>query len=511
MIIPYGQNVPACRPDCTLTEWRQRFRQSSAGAFTNVSAARAPAERGASRNSRPSGASWRPRPRAESNRLRGVAFGGDAWLLQIAAIDQVRLGLAVDHGLVHDDLADVLQRRQLVHGVEQHMFEDGAQAARARLAFQGAPGDRVERLGPELDLDVLHLEHLLELAGDRVLRLGQDLDQRSFVQFVQRRDYRQAADEFRDQPVFHQVFRFDVGKEFSEVMLALLAADLGPEADAGGLGTLLDDLLQPRERATDDEQDVARVHLQEFLLGMLAPALRRHRGNGAFDQLQQRLLHAFAGDVAGNGRVLALARDLVYLVNVDDAGLRLLDVVVALLQQLLDDVLDVLAHVTGLGQRGRVGDRERHVQQSRQRLGQQRLAAAGRADQQDVGLRQLDVVVACTRLHALVVVVHRYRQRLLGAGLPDHVLVERFHDLARLGQLAAAGGRLLFQSLADAVVAQLHAFIADEHARARDQLADLVLALAAEGAVKDLAAVVGPALPVVAHLRKTSWYVAARE
>ena len=89
-----------------------------------------------------------------------------------------------------------------------------------------------------------------------------------------------------------------------------------------------------------------------------------------------------------------LARDLVDLVDVDDAGLRLLDVVVALLQQLLDDVLDVLADVAGFGQRRRVGDRERHVEQPRERLGEQRLAAAGRADQQDVALGELDVVLA---------------------------------------------------------------------------------------------------------------------
>ena len=64
------------------------------------------------------------------------------------------------------------------------------------------------------------------------------------------------------------------------------------------------------------------------------------------------------------------------------------------LDQAEQDVLDVLADVAGLGQRGGVGDREGHVEQLGQRLGQQRLAAAGRADEQDVALLQLDVVVA---------------------------------------------------------------------------------------------------------------------
>src|SRR3546814_8401407 len=101
------------------------------------------------------------------------------------------------------------------------------------------------------------------------------------------------------------------------------------EADPAGVGAaLLDDLVEACERAADDEQDVAGVDLQELLLRMLAPALRRHAGHGALDQLEQRLLHALARHVAGDRRVFGLARDLVDLVDVDDALLRLVDVVV---------------------------------------------------------------------------------------------------------------------------------------------------------------------------------------
>ena len=87
----------------------------------------------------------------------------------------------------------------------------------------------------------------------------------------------------------------------------------------------------------------------------------------------------------------ALAGDLVDLVDVDDAGLGALDVVVGGLDQLEQDVLDVLTDVAGLGQRGGVGDRERHVEHPGQGLGQVGLAAAGGADEHDVGLGQLDV------------------------------------------------------------------------------------------------------------------------
>src|SRR6185312_6140479 len=158
----------------------------------------------------------------------------------------------------------------------------------------------------------------------------------------------------------------------------------GGEADAALLRAVENDLLQPGKGPAADKKDIGRINLQELLLRVLAPALRRNGGDRAFDQLQQRLLYTLAGDVAGDRGVVRLAGDLVDLVDVDDARLCLLDVVVALLQQLLDDVLDVLTDVARFGERGRIGDRERHVQQARERLGEQRLAAAGRADQQDV-------------------------------------------------------------------------------------------------------------------------------
>ena len=102
-------------------------------------------------------------------------------------------------------------------------------------------------------------------------------------------------------------------------------------------------------------------------------------------------------DVARDRRVVALARDLVDLVDVDDAALRALDVVIGVLQQRDDDVLDVLADVAGLGEVGGVGDRERHVEDARERLREQRLARAGRPEQEDVRLLQLDVVVGLRR------------------------------------------------------------------------------------------------------------------
>ena len=80
----------------------------------------------------------------------------------------------------------------------------------------------------------------------------------------------------------------------------------------------------PFEGAPADEEDVGGVDLEELLVGVLASALRGHVGDAALDDLQERLLHALAGDVAGDAGVIGLARNLVDLVDVDDAALGLL-------------------------------------------------------------------------------------------------------------------------------------------------------------------------------------------
>src|SRR5690606_38445033 len=209
-------------------------------------------------------------------------------------------------------------------------------------------------------------------------------------------------------------------------------------------------------------------------------------------------------------RVVALAGYLVDLVDVDDAALRSLDVVIGVLQERDDDVLDVLADVAGLGEVGGVGDGERDVDDASEGLREQRLAGAGRPEQEDVRLLKLDLVVLTGHpgaragpgpagrfgVDALVVVVHRDGQDLLGALLADDVLVENLLDGLRLGDvLPAVGLLLLLDLLGDDVVAQPDALIADVDRRPRDELLHLLLRLAAEGAGE-----VGlPAVSLVRH------------
>src|SRR3989442_9186685 len=231
---------------------------------------------------------------------------------------------------------------------------------------------------------------------------------------------------------------------------------------------------------------------------MLASALRRDRCDGAFHDLEQGLLHALARDVTSDRGVVGLAADLVDLVDIDDATLGALEVVVGGLQQLEDDVLDVLADIAGFGERGRIRHGEGHIEDARERLRQQRLARAGWADQQDVRLRELDVVVLGLMVETLVVIMDRDREHLLGVILTDDIVVKNFADFLGGRNAVARLHQRGLVLLVDDVHAQFDALVADEYGRAGDELANLVLALAAERAVERI---LGIAAADLAHLR----------
>src|SRR3546814_14822044 len=121
---------------------------------------------------------------------------------------------------------------------------------------------------------------------------------------------------------------------------------MGAKADGFRLQPVANDLFQTCERAAADEEDVRRIHLQEFLLRMLAAALWRNAGGGAFHQLQQSLLNTLTRHFAGNGGIFRLAAALVDLVDIDNATLRLFDIIVTGLHELPDNVSHLLTDLS---------------------------------------------------------------------------------------------------------------------------------------------------------------------
>jgi len=80
--------------------------------------------------------------------------------------------------------------------------------------------------------------------------------------------------------------------------------------------------------------------------------------------------------------------------------------------------------------------------------------------------------------------MHRHAENPLRMALADHVIVENLADLARSRHPIPRFHKMRALLLADDVHAQLDAFIADEDCWPGDELANLVLRLAAERTVQ---------------------------
>src|SRR6185312_16772086 len=99
---------------------------------------------------------------------------------------------------------------------------------------------------------------------------------------------------------------------------------------------------------------------------------------------------------------------------------------------------------------------------------------------------------------------HRHRQHALCVGLSDHVVVEDGEDFLRCRHALARLHHRGLVLLADNVHAQFDALVADEYRRPGNQLADLVLALAAERAVEGILGVAAtPRIADLAHVSRS--------
>jgi hypothetical protein len=167
-----------------------------------------------------------------------------------------------------------LRGRQVEHGVEQDALHDRAQAARAGLAVDRLAAIGAERLVGQGELHVLHLEQPLILLDQRVLRLGQDAISAS------RRDRRASRPPAggRRIPGSGRISAGPPARPRGRSSPVRARRRRAPRRRSRSRCPCRapNDLLEAGEGAAADEQDVGGVDLQEFLLRMLAAALRRH-------------------------------------------------------------------------------------------------------------------------------------------------------------------------------------------------------------------------------------------
>ena len=135
--------------------------------------------------------------------------------------------------------------------------------------------------------------------------------------------------------------------------------------------------------------------------------LERHHHFAVLEHLEQLALHAHAGDVlgrAGTGEdgVVLPRRDLVELVQADDADRRQERVVVGRVQEPGDDRIRILADIAGLRIGGDVDDHRRQPQDVlEEQLDEMGLAATGRPDEQVVRFGQQILALGAIQVDAL--------------------------------------------------------------------------------------------------------------
>ena len=220
-------------------------------------------------------------------------------------------------------------------------------------------------------------------------------------------------------------------KQFIAVSLAHMV--LGTEAHDMSIQSLCNLAFNALKCSATDEQDVLGINCNHLLLGMLASSLGRDVDYRPLEQLQQSLLYTLAAHVTRDAGVITLAGNLVNLVDEHDAALGLSDIVVTGSQQPRQQALNVLSHISGLGQHRGIDNGKGHFQHLGYRLGEQRLARARRPDNDDIALLDVNIIIAAL-VQALIVVIDRYRQVTLGGFLSDDILVEIGLDFFGLRQ-----------------------------------------------------------------------------
>jgi hypothetical protein len=204
-----------------------------------------------------------------------------------------RLIFAKNSGFSDDALCHVIFIRKVEHDVLHRILHDRPQSARARVPAHSDPGDLPEGFGLKYEVDSVGLHELLILLDQRIPGLSQDPYQCFFVQLVEDNEDGKPANEFRGQAELDQILRNELSKLFRKGLF-LYGIECRAKTQSIPATLLGNEFLDSGKSTTADEQNVARIDLDERLVWVLAAALRRHRCHSALEDLQERLLHALA-------------------------------------------------------------------------------------------------------------------------------------------------------------------------------------------------------------------------
>ncbi len=170
----------------------------------------------------------------DKNLFRKISgLTGSVTLLILVHVERLRS--VFDHTGINRDFPDIFHGRQFKHGLQQSFFHDRTKPSCAGFSVHCFFCDRFESVVSYLEFYAFQFKQLTVLLDQCVFRLGKNRDQRWLVEFFQSGHYWHTANEFRDQSVLDEIFRFKVAEQLANAVFVRLALDVGTETDAGFL------------------------------------------------------------------------------------------------------------------------------------------------------------------------------------------------------------------------------------------------------------------------------------
>ena len=355
-------------------------------------------------------------------------------------------------GGIGDECGSDLQLRhtragQLEFEMTQEPLAHGHESACAGLFPGRGLGDGVKGLVGEFGADAIGFELALVLADETALGVLHDLEEIAGREHLADDPHGETSDELGLEAEVDEILGDGLARALGGFFRSIFSRR--DEADRPLTETPVHDLLESGESTADDEKNVARIdrlagglasvaaHLEHGLHLRLHVLRIAHRHLGFLHQLQQGRLHPASADIASSD--IRGTRDLVDLVEVNDAVLGELDVAIGLAHELAHEIINIAADITGLGEFRRIGLHERHADEFGDVFDEVGFPDTGGTDDDDILLRELnplclDRIGLSEPLEVggvVVVITHSDGEGLFRFVLPDHVTVEVILDLAR--------------------------------------------------------------------------------
>ena len=356
-----------------------------------------------------------------------------------------------------------ITRGKFKHGIDHNGLANGPESPGTQFVFNGFFHDIVKCILIEGECDTIHLKQTLILFYDGIPGFGEDISQCLLVQGIQVRKHRDSSDDLGYEPECFQILGRHILQQVAPVNLVGILH--GCVSHCFGIQPLSYLFFNPVKCATTDKKDILCIDRDHFLIGMLSSPLRWNIYDGSLEQLKEALLYSFPGNITGNGRIVALARYLVNLIDENNPLFSCLDIVISNLQEPGKYAFNVLAYVAGFGKYRGIYDGEGNMQHFGDGSCQECFACTGLSYQDNIGFLNFNLVrfLALDMYKPFVVVINSDRDIFLCIVLSDYILVQEFLDLGRFGELDLVDIKLtfLFQFLLEYSVRLLYAGVTD--------------------------------------------------